>query len=133
MSQQIRNAYTNISTPNKCTSALLSLMRKPLLKAHAAFVHGYHISDWNAQYAFLTAIDELTKTPGFRFHHMPVKKFEMGMQLKALQTNFLDDKDFLEYAAGKELVAATKNQEHLKMVESEFFKIALKSKDKHFN
>ena len=84
MGKQIRNGYTSIAAPNKCASSLLSLMREPVLKAHAGFVHGYHISYWNEQYVFFTAIDKLTKTPGFRSHHMPVRTFVMDMQLKEL-------------------------------------------------
>ena len=58
----------------------------------------------------------------------------MTMQLKTLETSFLDKKDFLEYIAAKELITASKDQEQLKIIESDiFFKIALKAEKKYFN
>lgn len=64
LAKQIRNAYTSIAAPNKCASALISLMLEPLLRAHAGFVHGFHRGWWNTQYVFFTKKDELTKAPG---------------------------------------------------------------------
>ena len=63
---------------------------------------------------------------------MPVRTFVMDMQLKELQSNFIDHADFSEYISAKELVTAEKDREQLQIMEREFFKIALKSKDKHF-
>ena len=52
MGKKIQNVHTSVSAPNKCALALLSLMREPLLKAQAGFMHGYLSLVLDEQYVF---------------------------------------------------------------------------------
>ena len=47
LAKKIRQSYSAESTPNKCASALTSLLAEPALKTHVAFIKGYHEAWWN--------------------------------------------------------------------------------------
>ena len=74
----------------------------------------------------------LTFPTGFRSHHMPVRTFVMKEQLDALKNNFLEDSNFAEYVTSKMLVLKEEEKEQLKMLERDFFVIALNALEKHF-
>ena len=132
IAKKIRQGYSAESAPNKCASALTSMLAEPALKAHCAFIMGYHEAWWNRQFLWLQSKDEQTRTPGFRSQHMAVRFFVMFRSIENLSVNFQTDNAFEAYRAAKNLVVNVKEIEHLNKIERDFFKIAKNSLVKHF-
>ena len=121
MAKKIRQAYSAESAPNKCASALTSLLAEPGLKAHVEFISAFHETWWNRHFKWLQSTDDLTKLPGFESHHIAVRFFVMSSSLRKLLVGLSTDPAFQGYRDAKALMTNADELAHLDKVEQHFF------------
>ena len=133
VSQKCINAYSTIASPNLCASALFALLSDPPIKAHVCWIEAFNTGWWNTQFVFLSAVDETSGLPGFRCHHMAARVIIMKRELMSLSKNWQHNEHFVHYIEACQHVTETLDISVLRRIETEFFVIALKSFDKHFD
>ena len=133
VSQICINAYSTITSPNLCVSALFAMLSNPPIKAHVYWIEAFTLGWWNTQFVFLSAVDETSGLPGFRCHHMAARVIIMKRELIALSTNWQHSEHFVHYVEACQHVTEPLDISVLRRIETQFFTIALKSFDKHFS
>ena len=124
ISRKISDSHNADLAPNKCASALTSMLQEPVLEAHTAWIYGYHKSWWDEHFLWLQSIDELTKLAGFRSQHMAERYFVMSQSLDTISETWSTNEFFVEYKQAKTHVTDPTELVNLSKIEREFFRIA---------
>ena len=127
------DAYPTIAAPNQCASAITCMISQPIIEAHLRWIDAFHESWWSPHFVWLSAVDETSKQPSFRAHHMAAHTLIMGRELRDLSEKWNTHPSFGKYLKVKETIKISYHRDCLYQLETQFFEIAMKSFHKHFN
>jgi hypothetical protein len=130
--QQVINANTTASKPNKIASGLQPLLLEAELFSDLAMIHEYHCYFVTAHFGWMQACKDLTKTPGFQAHNTLPHYFLLVEDLLLMKETLTTTHTFVENSRLSLLNMSEEDAEKQKTKFHRFIAIAIEAIDKHF-
>ena len=135
MAQAVINTNAVISSKNSIASAITSLSKEVIIRAHTYFLKSYHDSFFAIHFHWMKHVDKLTKKNGYLSRHMAVHVYVMHKLLKEIENEWKTMtvfSPFIQYCNENIQNEDEKNMT-INVMPAKFFKLAKDVLIKHFD